>query len=177
MLYLCCICTAGIQTSSKHTWGHQIYGGHPNIWECLHIFRGHPNIGVPKYTGSIQTYGTSKHTGVHPNKWGASNILRVFKQKGASKHAGDVKACREHPNVWGIWTPPQSDKACFFLLYIYCRHPNIFQPYRGHPNIGLPKLTGGIQTYWELPDKQVLHKHIGASKQRECPNIQGGIQT
>ena len=21
--------------------------GHPNIWECPHIFRGHPNIGVP----------------------------------------------------------------------------------------------------------------------------------
>ena len=55
-----------------------------------------------------------------------------------------------------IWTSPQSDKACFlFVVYVLqeSKHlPNIHrgnqtygsvQTYRRHPNIGVPKLTGG----------------------------------
>ena len=128
----CFLCVVYVQQASKHL---PYIWGHPNIWECPHIFRGHQNIGVPKHTGEypniwgiqtcrgcpnmggIQTYsGLSKHMR-HPN------ILGVSKHMGASKHMG------------GIWIPPQSDKACFIcVIYVQqaSKHlPNIW----GHPNI------------------------------------------
>ena len=70
---------------------------------------------------------------------------------GLSKHTGGIQM------YWGIWTPPQSEKACFlFVVYAGIQtsskhtqgHPNIWEcpNIQGHPNIGVPKLTGDIQT-------------------------------
>ena len=83
-----------------------------------------------------------------------------------------VKTYRRHPNVWGIWTPPQSDKACFLsVVYVQqaSKHlPNIHlgiqtygsvQTYRRHPNIGVLKLTGAY--IWGCPNKQGASKCMG----------------
>ena len=91
MLSLCCICTAGIQTSSKHTGGLQTYGsvqtyggiqmywayGHPlslikHVFFVLCMYKRHPNIwGIQTY-GGIQTYAE------HSNIWGCPNIQGEF---------------------------------------------------------------------------------------------------
>ena len=131
--------------------GHPNIKGYPNIWECPHIFRGHPNIGMPNIQGSIQTCGASKYTGgcpnmgaskhtegypniwghpniqgVHPNKWGHPNILGVSKHKGG------------HPNIWvvskhmgsskhtgGIQTLQQAERCCQ-QCYTYIRVSPMF---------------------------------------------------
>ena len=90
----------------------------------------------------------------------------------------------------------QSDKACFFVLYMYSRHPNIFQAYMGaskdmavsthiqgaskhrdaqtyrgvSTQLGAYKHTGGVQA-WGIQTYRGLSKHMGH------PNIQGVIQT
>ena len=178
MLSLCCICRAGIQTSSKHTLGH------PNIWECPNIqgaskhrdakaYRRYPNIwghpdiqeGVQIY-GGIQTYrGTSNHIG-YPNIWGYQNI------EGAIQTWG-------HPNIW----------AHPSIKWV---HPNIL----GHPSIqGAPKhmgvfkhtgdiqIYGGVQTYRRYPNIWVVSKHIRAIQTywsiqtySGCIQTYGGIQ-
>ena len=134
----CFLCVVIVQQASKH---HPNTWGHPNIWECPHIFRGCPNIGVPK------------HTGEYPNIWGHPNI-----QEGVQN--GGIQTYRGYPNICGIqtyrgaskymrgiqtyggiqmygdiWTPPQSDKACFIcVVYVQqtSKHlPNMW----GNPNI------------------------------------------
>ena len=101
----------------------------------------------------IQTYGGCPNIQGHLNIW-------------------------HHPNVWGHMDPPKSDKA-FFVLYMYSRHPNIFQTYggiqtygnvhtfRGHPNIGVPKHTGEYPNIWgskQRVSKHGGHPHRGLSK-------------
>ena len=93
-----------------------------------------------------------------------------------------------------IWTPPQSDKACF-LCVVYVQqspkhHPNIhgdFQTYGrvhtylgGIPNIGVPKHTGKYPNIWGHPNIQegvqtwVASKHTGGYQTyREHPNLLG----
>ena len=62
-----------------------MYSRHPNIWECPHIFMGHPNI-----QGSIQTYGGIQ-TYRRVSKQGGIQTYRVLsKHMGASKHTGDA---------------------------------------------------------------------------------------
>ena len=90
-----------------------------------------------------------------------------------------------------IWTPLQSDKACFlFVVYVQQASKHLsnihmgiqayesVQTYRGHPDIWEPKLTGvskhigGIQTYRGLSKHIGASKHTGgASKYMGCPNI------
>ena len=83
----CLLCDVYVQQASKHL---PYIWGHPNIWKCLHLFGGHPNIGVPKCNGeSIQTYGASKHRGRCPNMGG----IKTY--RGLSKHMG-------HPNIQGV---------------------------------------------------------------------------
>ena len=105
MLSLCCICTAGIQTSSKHTGGIQTYGG-VQTWGVSKHTWGHPKIlGHPNVlghmdtplvwqrmlslccvcTGGIQT--SSKHTRDIQTYVGCPNICRAF------KHTGGIPAC------------------------------------------------------------------------------------
>ena len=66
--FFCCIYTAGIQTSSKHA-----QGASKHMGVSKHN-RRHPNIGVPKHTGVIQTLGHENIQGMHPNIWWCPNI-------------------------------------------------------------------------------------------------------
>ena len=147
-----------VQTSFKHTWGH------PNMWEYPHIFRGHPNIGVPKHTRKypniwgIQTYrgciqingGIQTYWGC-PNIWGHPTILEGVQTWGASKHTGAIQTYGASKHTGGIQTYGgiqmygayghllSLTKHAFFVLYMYIRHPNIF-----------PNIHGGIQTYGNI---------------------------
>ena len=149
-----------------HAWTHpSIFGCPPYVWLC------------PVCLDALQMYGASK---------GMRDIQTY----------GSVQRYRGHPNVWGAYDSPLlSDKACFLLLYINSRHPNIFQTYKGHPNIlecpniqeaskhrdaqtyrGLSK-HWGIQTYRRCIQIYGGVQTYETSKHRECPNVQGGIQT
>ena len=86
MFYLCCICTAGIQTSSKHM-GTSKY------------------MGVSKHMGvSTHIQGASKHTGGSPNIWGHPSILGASKHMGHPNIQGGVSKHMGCPNIWGIQT-------------------------------------------------------------------------
>ena len=132
----------------------------PPVWtplcmvRCPHML-GHPlYVWIPPYVwlspvclDAPQIYGTSK---------GMRDIQTY----------GGVQTYRGHSRVWGAYGHMLSlTKHAFFWLYMYSRHPNIFQTYTGgiqtygsvqtyrrHPNTRVPKLTGypniwGIQTY------------------------------
>ena len=100
-----------------------------------------------------------------------------------------------HPSVWQVYGHPFSlMKHALFVLYMYSRHPNIFQTYGaskhtgGCPNRGDPNIQGvhsnkwGIQTYcrcqniwghqniWGIQMYWGVSNHIGSSKHT------GGIQ-
>ena len=129
MLSLCCICTAGTQTSSKDT------GEHPKIWGCPNIW-GHPNIcgGVQTYGGYLNIQGASKHIGAskcigaygHPLSLtkhaffvlcmyrGHPNIIKTCRK--ISKHMGDVQTYRGHPNIWGCPNIQGGIPACLPIL-------------------------------------------------------------
>ena len=133
----------------------------------------------------IQTYGDIQIYVWCPNIWvmskhgGHANIQGVCKHMEHVGHSNIQGAIQTYGGIqmyWGIWTPPQSDKACF-LFVVYAQqaskhtqdHPNIqeaskhrgAQIYRGYPNIGASKHTGGES------------KYMRASKPMGCPNIWG----
>ena len=87
--------------------------GYPTVClDALHMF------------GCCQMYGGIQRYERHPNIWGMS------KHTGASKHIGASKC------MGCIWTPPQSDKACFLcVVYVQLASKH------------LPDIHGGIQTY------------------------------
>ena len=183
MLSLCCICTADIQTSSKHTWGH------PNIWKCPHIFRGHPNIGVPKHTGSIQTYGDT-NIQEDVQTWGYPNIQGVIqtyfgiqtyggpsKYMGVSKHMGhpdigSAQTYRRHSNIGGVKHMGGLDTggAQTYGGVQTWGHPNI--------QVGIQKYSGCIQTYGDIQAYKRPSKHtVGASKYLGTSKHTRGIYT
>ena len=84
--------------------------GHLSMVGCHHMF-GHPLyvwmpsicLADPCIIGCCQMYGGIQRYEEHPNIW-------------------------VHPNVWGAYGHPLSlTKHAFFMLYMYSRHPNIFQ--------------------------------------------------
>ena len=104
MLSLCCICTAGIQTSSQHMGDIQTYGGYPNIHEASkHMW------GVFKIMGHSNIQGSSKHMGAskcigaygHPLSLTKHALFVLCMYRG---HPNIIKTYREHPNMWGVQT-------------------------------------------------------------------------
>ena len=140
------------------------------------------------YTGGIQT--SPKHTAGCSNIWGCLNMR-------------GIQTYRGHPNIWGIWTLPKCDKACFLcVVYVWgaSKHylniqgcPNIegvhqniwgMQTYMGCPNKRDIQTYGWCPNIWGHPNIQGVSKHIGSIQTyRGCPhiwghsNIQGTIQT
>ena len=133
MIYLCCVCTGGMQTSSKHVGGSK-------------------HMGVSKHTGGIQTYGVSKHIGRH---MGAS------KHTGPIQTYGGIQTYKGHPNIQGALKhmgaskcmgayghPLSVTKHAFFVLCMYRGHPNIW----GTPMFGCPlNMCGHSHIFWMFP--------------------------
>ena len=181
LLSLCCICTAGFQTSSIHMWASKHMG------VSIHIQGASKHRGAQTYWG-VSKHGASRHTGGcpnmggiqtyrgYPNIWGIQtyrgciqinkghpNILGVSKYMGASKHMGASKCM----GAYGY--PLHLTKHVLFVLYMYSRHPNIFQTYGGiqtyrrvskHiggiPTYGVSKHTGGHPNIWGIPQSRFL---------------------
>ena len=141
-----------------------MYSRHQNIFQTYR--------GLSKHMGDVQTYGASKHTGCHPNIWGHPNIQGVIQTYAGIQSYKGIQIYGGHPNIWGASNcmgayghPLSLIKHAFFVLCMYRGHPNIIKTYREHPNIwGMPKHTGGIQTY------------VGVSKHMGHPYI-WGVQT
>ena len=153
---------------SKYIGGVQTWG-HPNIQEGVQIYEGHPNIqGVSKHMVASKHTGGCPNIWQYPNIWGHPNIQRSMQTYGG------VQTWRGIQMYGGIWTPPQSDKACLFVVYVQ-------QASKHLPNIHMDIQTyGGIQTY-RGPSKHMgaskhtvgVSKDMGASKHIGHPNIWG----
>ena len=190
-------------------------GIHNNMKGCfVHTYSGHvympPNIGVPKHTGLVcQTYvwrasiclAVPLYVWVMPNIWWHPNHTGGASKynEGASKHIGGSKHTEGIQMCGGIWTPPQSDKACFIcVVYVQQTSKHLpgtyggIQTYRrvskhgGHPNIqGLSKHMGVIKTYrWVHPNKwghpnilEGVQTYAGIETYRGLSKHKGGIQT
>ena len=173
-----------------YVWMPSMFGLPPCMFGCCQMYGG-----IQRYEGHLNIWGLSKHTGAskhvgHPNVWGAyghpislkknmlpwccvstAGIQTSSKHTGASKHVG-------HPNVWGSYGHPISlKKHAFMVLYIYSRHPNIFQTYRGIQTCGASKYMGFIWTLHQSEKACFLGVVYVQQASKHLPNIHGGIQT
>ena len=111
----------------------------------------------------------------------ASKGMRVLQTYGGCPNIQGHPIIWGHPNVWGAYAHLSLTKHAFCLLYMYSRHPNIFQTYmeaskhrgaqsyRGYPKIfGAPRHTGGYPNILGHPNIQGVHPNICG-----CPNIWG----
>ena len=189
MLSFCCICTVGIQTSSKHT------QGHPNIWECPNIqetskhrgvqaYREYPNIqgviqtywDIQTYRGCIQIYRGIPNIWGCPNIWGHPNIgsaqthREAFKHRGCAQTYGGIQTYRRvskhrgHPNIQvGIQTYGgiQTYSGCI-------RTYGGIQAYGAPKDMGVPIFTGGVQTYGTSKHTGGIQTYGGIPQSRFC---------
>ena len=132
---------------------------------------------------SKHAVGTSKHMGSIQAHEGIQTYRGVQTYRVHPKHIGASKCMGAYGNLLSL------TKHAFFVLYMYSRHPNIIQTYRGaSKHIGVSKHTGGIQTYgdiqmyggiWTPPwsDKTCFHCVVYVQQtSRHHPNMQGDTQ-
>ena len=106
----------------------------PSMFRCHHMFGCPPYVWLPHcMLDAAKCMVASK----------GMRDMGVSKHIGASKHMGASKCMR------GIWTPPSLTKHVFFVLYMYSRHPNIFQTYGGIQTYGGVQTYGSVHTYSE----------------------------
>ena len=87
--------------------------------------------------------------------------------------------------VGSMWTPPQSDKACFLLVAYAQQASKHLQTYMGvSKHMGVSAYTGGCPNIWGHPNIQGASKHtggiqtyVGVSKHMGAIWTYGGIQT
>ena len=93
--------------------------------------------------------------GCPPYVWLPPVCLDAAKCMGASKGMRDIQTYGEcpniqgHPNVWGAHGHPLSlTKHVFFVFYMYSRHPNSIQTYKGaSKHMGVSKHMGDCPVY------------------------------
>ena len=175
----CFLCVVHVQGASKHMRVSKHTGrhmGHPNIW-------GHPNI-----QRGIQMYG-GIWTPPYSDK---ACFLCVVYVQGASKHMG-------HPYVWKpleyawtlpyVWMPPVHTQHKESML---CHTKGVHMPHtfgypicldtpcwasKHHPNMGVSKHTGVIQTYGDIQTYRGAFKHMGYPNIWGHPNVWGHMET
>ena len=176
------------QTKGMSIWPHTCLDGPLYVWMSPVCLDGHPlYIWMPSiclaaplhvWTPLLNVWYAPMMFG-HPDCMGGVQTYRGIHTYGdITKTACFVTLMECHPL--------SLTKHAFFVLYMYSRHPNIFQTYggiqtyggcpniwecphifRGHPNIGYPNIQEGIQTYGSIQTYRKVSKHGGH------PNIQG----
>ena len=79
----------------------------------------------------------------------------------------------------GIWTSPQSDKACFLcVLYVQQASKHLPNIQGGSKHMGVSKHTGEYPNIWGHPNiHEAVKTYIGCQNIWRHPNILVGIQT
>ena len=130
---------------------------HPYFWPPLCMFGCPPYVWLPHCMfGCFQMYGDIQRYERHPNIWWC------VKHTGVSKHMGTSKCMEAYGH------PLSLTKHTLFVLYMYSRHPNIFQTYIGHTDIWGASKHMGVSTH-----SQGVSKHRCAHIYRQYPNILG----
>ena len=149
----------------------------PCMFGCPFMLRCHHMFGCPPYVWLPHLY-----------VWMLSKCMVASKDMRDIQTYGGCPNIQGHLNIWGIqmygciWTPAQSDKACFLCVVyvqqaskISSKHMGASRHIQGHPNIGVPKHTGeypnmghpdiqeGVQR-WGHPNIWGIQTYRGASK-------------
>ena len=153
----------------------------PHMFGCPHMLDGPLYVWMPPCLGHPPVCLDVLHMFIScmfgcPQIYGASKGMRAIQTYGG------VQTYMGHPNVWGGNGHTLSlTKHAFFLLYMYSRHPNIFQTYTGASrhmecpnlqetsNIGVPKLTAGSPNIGASKHTGGASKYMGVSKHMGHP--------
>ena len=141
---------ASVCLDAPYVWMSPVCLGAPYVWTPLCMVGCPPYVWLsPCMFGCCQMYGGIQSYEGHPNIQG-------------------------HPNVWGTYRHPGSlTKYAFFVLYMYSRHPNIFQTYMGvSKHMGVSTHIQGASKHRDAQTYRGLSKHMGSSKHTGgYPNI------